>query len=331
MIYIENNSLDPAFNLALEEYLLKDRTDMEDVFLLWQDEPTVVVGRNQNTIEEINQAYIKQNGINVVRRLSGGGAVYHDAGNLNFTFIVKDEKRNHFDFPKFTEPIIEVLKEIGITAENQGRNDITIGGRKFSGNAQVRIKNRLLHHGTILFDTAFEEMVACLNVGQEKFASKGVKSVKSRVTNISEHLQKPMSIEAFKQLLLDRIWGQGDHQAIWYDLSEYDYQAIQALKEQKYDTWNWNFGASPRFNVQRSKRYDWGKLDLRISVSKGMIENLTIYGDFFSSDDLEEFIQGFVGTPYEVSAIQRRLDSIPIERYLPNMNSHEWITLLLEE
>lgn len=330
MIYIENDSLDPSFNLALEEYLLMQRLDLEDIFLLWQDEPTVVVGRNQNTLEEINQNYIEAQGVHVVRRLSGGGAVYHDQGNLNFTFIVKDEHRDRFDFQRFTRPVIRALGEMGIQAEDQGRNDITIAGRKFSGNAQVRVRNRLLHHGTLLFATSINEMVACLHVGEEKFASKGVKSVKSRVTNISDHLQTPMPIKAFKQLLRDRIWLEESEHVQEYVLTEADLQAVELLRGQKYAAWDWNYGSSPAFNVQQSKRFDWGKMEVRLRVSRGLVKEFAIYGDFFASADLTELTQFFIGLPYEPVAFQTLLASIHLQEYLPDLDPIDFHELLFE-
>jgi len=329
MIYIENHSLDPAYNLALEEYLLKTRTDMEDIFLLWKDEPTVVVGRNQNTIEEINQQYIEQHGIHVVRRLSGGGAVYHDDGNVNFTFIVRDEHRDTFDFPRFTQPIIAVLKELGIEAQDQGRNDITIDGKKFSGNAQVRYKDRLLHHGTILFNSSMEDMVACLQVGEDKYLSKGVKSVRSRVTNVSEHLLVHMDIQGFRNKLRDRIWLEGSEEATQYHLTNEDLQCIQTLKKDKYDTWAWNYGASPDFDVQRSQRFTWGKIYIRIKVTRGFIQHMAIYGDFFAIGEMNDLAGFFIGIPYEKNALGLSLASIPWRDYLPYMDEAEWLQLFL--
>lgn len=328
MIYIENLSHDPRFNLALEEYLLIQRTDLEDIFLLWQDEPTVVVGRNQNTLEEINQAYIEARGVHVVRRLSGGGAVYHDEGNLNFTFIVQDDYRGGFDFQRFTRPVIRVLAEMGIQAVDQGRNDITIDGKKFSGNAQVRVKNRLLHHGTLLYSTSIDHMVACLHVGEEKFVSKGVKSVNSRVTNITDHLPAPMPISSFKQLLRNRIWLEDSENPKEYVLTEADLQAVEQLKMRKYATWAWNYGASPPFNVQRSKQFDWGKIDVRLQVNRGMVKDMIIYGDFFASRDIMELKPRLLGVPYQQDAFKSVLASIPLQNYIPHLNLQGWMALL---
>lgn len=203
MIRIINEHRDPRINLAVEEYALNYLDPNEEYVILWQNEPTVVVGRNQNTVAEVNGPFIKERGIHVVRRLSGGGAVYHDLGNLNFTFIVDAQKERVSNFEYFTRPVIEALASFGVKAEFSGRNDITIDGKKFSGNAQYWSKNRLLHHGTILFNSDLDVVGQALNVQADKLQSKGVKSVRSRVTNIYPYMPNPISIEEFKAVLLE--------------------------------------------------------------------------------------------------------------------------------
>lgn len=187
MIYVKSNSTKPQFNLALEEYVFEHLDEYGEIFMLWQNEPSIIVGKHQNTIEEINTKYVKENNINVVRRLSGGGAVYHDLGNLNYTIISKDEGSKGFDFKTFSQPVIDVLADLGIRAEFTGRNDIVIGDQKFCGNAQYMKKGKVLHHGAILFDTELDVLGKSLKVSKDKIASKGVKSVRSRVTNIKDH------------------------------------------------------------------------------------------------------------------------------------------------
>lgn len=198
MISIRNESKDPHFNLALEEYVFYNFDPNEEYVILWQNEPSVIIGRNQNTIEEINAKFIKEHNINVVRRMSGGGAVYHDLGNLNYTFIINSDKDVISNFKKFTEPIVSALAKLGVKAEFSGRNDITIDGKKFSGNAQHYANNRLLHHGTILFNSDLAVVQEALNVKIDKLKSKGVKSVRSRVTNVYPYLKEKLLLKSLK-------------------------------------------------------------------------------------------------------------------------------------
>jgi lipoate-protein ligase A len=322
MINIINPSTDPFFNLALEENLLMNEHHQEDIFMLWQDRPVVVVGRNQNTLKEINLDVVKRKGIAVVRRLTGGGAVYHDAGNLNFTFIVNDERRTGFDFTRFTEPIITTLGQMGIKAENSGRNDITIAGKKFSGNAQYRWKNRLLHHGTLMFDCRIEDMVEVLNVDQKKIISKGVKSVSSRVTNIREQLSQDVSMQQFKAILLQTVKADGLLQNE-RQLSEAELVAIERLRQEKYMSWDWVYGHSPAFNVRRSRAFSWGTVEVGMYIEKGLIQACRIYGDFFTNDDINELTSALQGLPYRAEEIRRQLAGMNLSSYFPAAHADE--------
>lgn len=327
MIEIINPSQDPYFNLALEEYVLMQMAPHQKYFFLWQDQPTVVVGRNQNTIEEINQPVVKAKDIRVARRLSGGGAVYHDLGNLNFTFIVDEDNQPGFDFKKFTRPIIKTLAKIGIMALDNGRNDITIDGKKFSGNAQFKYRNRLLHHGTILVNTCREDMEAVLQVGEDKIASKGVKSVRSRVTNINDHLKVPVSMEYFKQVLTETIIEE-ENDIYKYDLSREDLEQIEQLKENKYSTWKWNYGASPQFNIRKTAKLDWGKIDFHLEVKKGEIKECKIFGDFFAGQEISGLESQLTGVLYNDEAIRQAFRAIDLTRYLPQANTEEILSIL---
>jgi lipoate-protein ligase A len=322
MINIINPSTDPFFNLALEEYFLTDEHHQEDIFMLWQDRPVVVVGRNQNTLQEINLEVVKGKGIAVVRRLTGGGAVYHDAGNLNFTFIVNDERRSGFDFARFTEPIIKTLAQMGIEAENSGRNDITIVGKKFSGNAQCRWKNRLLHHGTLMFDCQIEDMVEVLNVDQAKIISKGVKSVSSRVTNIREHLKQDVTMQQFKAVLLRTVKADGLLQNE-RQLSEDECLAVERLRQEKYMSWDWVYGHSPAFNVRRSRAFPWGTVEVGMYIENGLIKACRIYGDFFTNDDINELTSALQGLPYRTEEIMRQLKGMNLCSFFPAAQADE--------
>ncbi|MDD2619927.1 MAG: lipoate--protein ligase [Syntrophomonadaceae bacterium] len=326
MIEIINPANDPYFNLALEEYAVKNLPASDNYFILWQNRPAVIIGRNQNTIEEINQDYIKEKNITVARRMSGGGAVYHDYGNLNFTLVV-NENNDFANFAKFTRPVINTLKRLGIEAENNGRNDISIEGKKFSGNAQFKYKNRLMHHGTILFDTSIEEMVHALNPGAEKISSKGIKSVRSRVTNISEHLSVPVSIEKFKQILTEEVLREESNSAA-YNLSEYDMQAVNQSRDNKYSSWEWIYGISPAYNIQKKQAFSWGNIDIRLEVKRGLISGCRIFGDYFASREISDLENVLIGIVYREEDVQDRLAEIDIRSFFPHIEEQEFIELL---
>lgn len=326
MIEIVNSSTDPYFNMALEEYLVKHMDASQNFFMLWQNQPAVIVGRNQNTREEINPSYIKRQGIDVVRRLSGGGAVYHDLGNLNFTFVLNNDK-DFANFEKFTRPVINTLAILGIDAENNGRNDISIKGRKFSGNSQFKHQHRLLHHGTILFNSNFDEMVQALNPSGVKISSKGIKSVHSRVTNISEHLSNPVTIEEFKQLLTAEVF-RGEPDTVRYQLTETDLQYINKLRNDKYATWAWVYGTSPVYNLRKTCSFAWGNVDIRLDIKHGIISQCRIYGDYFALGDMAELERELTGIYYREGDIHTLLSAIELNSFLPHCSKDEFLDLM---
>ncbi|MGE5381693.1 MAG: lipoate--protein ligase [Methylocystaceae bacterium] len=322
-----NSSTRPQFNLALEEYVLKNLAG--EYFFIWQDEPAIIVGRNQNTAAEINEDYVKANGIHVVRRLTGGGAVYHDLGNINFTMIVDDPGGAGFDFQSFTRPIVKALANAGIAAECSGRNDITIQGKKFSGNAQYRYGSRLLHHGTLLFATDLSVLGSALRVKPQKIEAKGVKSVQSRVTNIADYAPG-LSLGGFKHLVIDWLHKEYSAEADAYQLSNQEYQVVQQLADNKYSSWAWNFGQSPKYNLVRSHRFDWGEVEVFLEVRSGKIDSIKLYGDFFAADDLTQLEQALTGISYEAGAINERISQLDINRYLPQMDKGVFCKLIID-
>lgn len=326
MIKIVNENTDPRINLAVEEYALNYLDPREDYAILWQNEPAVIIGRNQNTVAEVNAPYIKEHGIHVVRRLSGGGAVYHDFGNLNFTFIVDADKTVVSNFEYFTKPVIEALASLGVKAEFSGRNDITIDGQKFSGNAQYWSKDRLLHHGTILFNSDLSVVQEALNVKLDKIQSKGVKSVRSRVTNIFPHLPKPITIDEFKETLW-RFLIPGD-KAEEYVLTEKDWAIIRELSEKRYAKWEWNYGASPEAEIEKEERFAGGKLELKFNIRDGLIQDMHIFGDFFGKKEVSEFVEMLNGKEYREGAVAELLDSVDFEGYFINITRENFLSCL---
>ena len=290
--------------------------------MLWRNAPSVIVGRHQNTLAEINPDFVKQNQIVVVRRLSGGGAVFHDLGNINFTFIENAQDNQPINFQKYTQPIIAVLRLLDVDARFEGRNDLVIDGKKFSGNAEHVFRGRVLHHGTLLFASALSDLSGALKVNPSKFAGKAVKSVRSRVTNISSHLKKPLGPEAFRNMLLEYMIDNYSDCKL-YAYTDADIAAIGKLCDEKYATWDWNFGQSPGYNMVNSLQTSGGHLEVHLDVQNGIIRHVSIFGDFFHISDISGLEQSLAGTPHNEIHIRRKLEQIDISDYLVNITTDE--------
>ncbi|QQD83083.1 lipoate--protein ligase [Bacillus siamensis] len=330
MLFIDNQNItDPRINLAIEEYCVKHLDPEQTYLLFYVNQPSIIIGKNQNTIEEISTKYVEDNGIIVVRRLSGGGAVYHDLGNLNFSFITKDDGDSFHNFKKFTEPVIQALRQLGVEAELSGRNDIVADGRKISGNAQFSTKGRIFSHGTLMLDSAIDHVVSALKVKKDKIESKGIKSIRSRVANISEFLDDKMTADEFKKHLLHHIFNTNDLSKVpEYKLTDEDWKAIRKISEERYQNWDWNFGRSPAFNLQHSKRYPVGSIDLRLEVKKGIIQDCKIFGDFFGAKDVSEVEQALIGKQYDRTAIREALAGIELKQYFGNIELEDFLELI---
>ncbi|MCR8642353.1 lipoate--protein ligase [Paenibacillus sp. N1-5-1-14] len=329
MRFIDNKGItDPRINLAIEEFVLK-HLQMDDSYLLFYiNEPSIIIGKNQNTIEEINAEYVKEQGIKVVRRLSGGGAVYHDLGNLNFSFLTKDDGQSFHNFKKFTEPVVQALNELGVECELTGRNDIQVGERKISGNAQFITKGRMFSHGTLLFDSEIEHVVSALKVNAAKIQSKGTKSIRSRVANISEFLEEKITIQQFKEELLRQIFGMEPDQVPQYELTEADWAKIHEISTERYQNWDWNYGRSPKSNIQNMKRFPVGIIDVRMDVVDGRMEEMKIFGDFFGVSDVAEIEDKLRGVRYEESEIREALADVAISSYFGAITLDDFIDLM---
>lgn len=326
MLFVDNqNVTDPRINLAIEEYVLRHVMADVPILLFYVNEPSVIIGRNQNTLEEIDPTYIKEHRIHVVRRLSGGGAVYHDLGNLNFSFVTNGKEDLH-NFARFTEPVIQVLRQLGVNAELRGKSDIFADGKKISGNAQYATGSRMFSHGTLLFDTNIGHMLAALNPHQVQIESKAIHSVRNYVTNVRELLPQDCTIQELKQALLQGIFGTGAIPS--YPLAESDWQQIRRISESRYQLWDWNYGRSPKFNIQKHQRTPAGKVDLRIDVDEGHIQSVKIYGDFAGKREIAELEKLFVGVRYDPDTLAEFLQGIDLGHFFGGLSQAEFLQLL---
>lgn len=312
MRYITNQSTDPAYNLAAEEWLLTN-TDTE-VFMLWRNAPAVIVGRNQNTLAQIDETFVRERGIPVVRRLSGGGAVFHDLGNINFTFISLDGGRGDLDFLRFTAPIVDALGSMGLPCTFDGRNDLVINGRKISGNAQHIAQGRVLHHGTLLFSADITDITGALRVDPEKYKDKAVQSVRKRVTNIADHLPEPMDVVEFMDRLMAYV-SNGCEQGRT-TLSEEEERAIHDLADTRYRKWEWNYGHSPAYGFTRITRTPGGVVEAHLDVRSGVIRKIRLFGDYFGARDIAELETMLAGCRHDRDELACALESTPLEPFM---------------
>jgi lipoate-protein ligase A len=324
--YLETQSTEASFNLAFEEYVLEHRI-VGDILILWQNDNAIIVGRNQNTEEEINHSYIDANHVKVVRRSTGGGAVYHDLGNLNYSFITDVGDPEKLTMDRFTTPIVDALKKMGIHAETSGRNDIVIEGRKVSGTAQRIEGNRILHHGTLLFSSDSSKIAGALHVDPQKFRSKSTKSVQARVGNISDYLYSDMTIKEFWTQLKGLLAGNG---FIADTLTFEELAQIQKIKQLKYDTWEWNYGRNPAFEIHKKRYWDGGCLEVYANVKEGFTGGICFYGDFLGLRPMDEVVQLIIGKPFMRDAYIKVLDGLRISDYFGSITKKEILITIFE-
>ncbi|HEN2216813.1 TPA: lipoate--protein ligase, partial [Streptococcus agalactiae] len=315
-------SNDPAYNVALEAYAFQKLTDIDEIFILWINEPAIIIGRHQNTIQEINKEFIDKNGIHVVRRLSGGGAVYHDLNNLNYTIISNNTQEGAFDFQTFSKPVIDTLAKLGVKAEFTGRNDLEINGQKFAGNAQAYYKGRMMHHGCLLFDVDMSVLGQALKVSKDKIESKGIKSVRARVTNIVDHLSDKITVQEFSDAILAQVkeeYPEMDE----YVLSDAELSEIQAMRDNQFATWDWTYGKAPEYTIERGVRYPAGKITTYANVENSTIKSVKIFGDFFGVkpvDDIEKMLEG---VRYDYKDVLAALKTVDTSQYFSRMTPEE--------
>lgn len=322
MLIIQQQSTDPYFNIATEEHLLKNYAD--DIFILYRNQPSIIVGKHQNTAAEINYDFVKQRGIKVVRRLSGGGTVYHDLGNLNYTFIANGSEGNLVNFKKHTQPILEVLNSLGIDALIGGKNDIRVGSKKVSGNAEHVYKSRVLHHGTLLFSSNLDDLNEAIRVDTGTYTDKAVKSIRSKVANISEYLKTNTPIEEFARMIEDHIKSVFPNSKA-FNLSSEDISSINNLVKTKYSSWEWNFGYSPSYTLNRRIEFNSKQLLFELTVDKGIIYQISISGDL-DKNVVAKIKQQLVGCKHDYETILTQLSLIELDKTIANLSIKELIS-----
>ena len=326
MLIIQSPSNDAYFNIASEEYLMQNYPD-DDIFLLYVNAPSIIVGKFQNTLAEINLDFVKENNIKVVRRMSGGGAVYHDLGNLNFSFHVPHKEQDFFDFSQFTRPVLDLLNSLGVAAELKGRNDLLVDGKKFSGNAKLLRYGKIVQHGTILLDSEMSVLVNALKVNPLKFVDKATKSTRARVTNLIEYLPKGTTPQIFQNQLIEFMLKENMGARI-HKFSSEEIAQIQKLVDEKYSTWDWNFGFSPNYQFNRAIKIPAGFIEAHIDVERGgKMSKVKIFGDFFASEAIEDLENQLIGLPHEINEISKFLSQIEIKKYFGDVEVSEILPL----
>lgn len=326
MIYIETGSTDVYYNFALEYYFTLEKRLPDTVFLFWRTTPTLMVGKYQNVLEEINKPYADAHGIHLVRRMSGGGTIYTDMGGWQFTFI-QHKEAGEIEFGQYIAPVIDALREMGVRADFNGRNDLTIDGKKFSGNAQYRLGDCIVHHGSLLFDTDIAQMVASTTVDSYKITSKSIKSVRDRVTNISEHLPVPMDAETFKETMVRHIM---NGSTATYTVTPEDDARIREIAREQFQSWERIFGRSPKFTIDRTGRFAGGKVQFKLDVRKGLIRDAAVYGDFFSTLDADTLCAALLGCPYERGTVLEALQSHGIDGAVYRISAEELASVVVD-
>ena len=325
MRYLRNPHTNPYYNMAFDEFCLESLPIDEPVFYLWQNRPAVIVGYNQEVNTEVNLEYLKANDIALVRRVTGGGAVYHDLGNLNYTIVGRSEDLER-DYPEYASLMMKALQTLGIPATLSGRNDILVGGKKVSGFAKRVCKNRLMVHGTLMFDVDLDKLTQVLNPSATKLQSKGIASVRSRVANLREYLPEIADIQAFSQRLEEIL--SCNYKDAEYKLSEDDLAHIQKLTDEKFATWKWNYGHSPKATLTHSARLACGTVEVHLTLKENRIASCRFGGDFLGNLPASEIENALQGVVYEASAIRECLSKMPLEQYFDGIVTDELIELM---
>ena len=325
MRYLKNPSTNPYYNMAFDEYCLESLPIDEPVFFLWQNRPAVIVGFNQEVNTEVNLDYLKENGIDLVRRVTGGGAVYHDLENLNYTIVGRSEDLER-DYPEYASIMAKALQTLGVPATLSGRNDILVEGRKVSGFAKRVCKNRLMVHGTLMYNVNVDVLTHVLNPSTTKLQSKGIASVRSRVANLCEYLPEIPDIQTFSQRLEEIL--SNNYTDTEYQLTETDLANIQRLTDKKFATWEWNYGRSPKATLVHSARLACGTVEIHLTLAENRIASCRFGGDFLGNLPASDVEKALTGIPYEINEIRKCLSKIEISRYFDRVSADDLLEMM---
>ena len=306
MLYLPTESIDPNFYFALEEYLMSqiDRYQ-QNIFMIWQTDLTVMLGNFQNVYSELNLPALEKDKVKITRRNTGGGTIFTDRGGWQYSFICPrrqgEQAHEDIDFQRFMQDIIVALNKLDIPAEKNSRNDLAIKGKKISGNAQCFKGNATLHHGSLLFNSDLEAMVAYLCPAKHKLITKGIKSIRERTCNIKDYCPQDWTAVDFKEALVKVILGA---EVETLSLSQEDLAAVQEIKKDKFETWEWVYGRNPQFSLVKEKVWPGGLLKIHCQINQGNVESLIFEGDFFTAHDLHQVEEALVGQKFEKKAIE---------------------------
>ena len=325
MRYLKNPSTNPYYNMAFDEYCLESLPIDEPVFFLWQNRPAVIVGYNQEVNTEVNLDYLKEKGIDLVRRVTGGGAVYHDLENLNYTIVGRSEDLER-DYPEYAALMMKALQALGVPATLSGRNDILVEGKKVSGFAKRVCKNRLMVHGTLMYNVDVDVLTHVLNPSKTKLQSKGIASVRSRVTNLCNYLPELSDIQAFKNRLEEIL--SNNYSDAEYKLSETDLAHIQQLTDEKFATWEWNYGRSPKATLVHSARLACGTVEIHLTLAENRIASCRFGGDFLGNLPASDIEKALTGIPYEINEIRKCLSKLEISRYFDRVSADNLLEMM---
>lgn len=325
MRFLKNLHIDPHYNMAFDEYCLESLPLDEPVFYLWQNKPSVIVGFNQEINTEVNLEYLNRQGISLARRVTGGGAVYHDLGNLNYTIVGRSENLER-DYPEYADLMMKALQALGVPATLSGRNDILVEGKKVSGFAKRVCRNRLMVHGTLMYQVDVDVLTNVLNPSNSKLQSKGISSVRSRVANLCDYLPEIADIQTFRNRLEAIL--SNNYSDAEYSLSEEDLENIQHLADEKFATWKWNYGHSPKATLVHSARLACGTVEIHLTLKENRITSCRFGGDFLGNLPTSEIEEALTGIPYEINAIRECLSPIDISRYFDKVVADDLMKMM---